>query len=233
FATEALSMSADEGVQMLGGYGYCSEYPLERMYRDERINRIFEGTNEINRMLIPGMLLKRAMKGELPLLAAAKKVQNELLEFPSFDDNGDENPLAGEKKLIDNAKKVCLPTTGLAAQKYGDKLQQEQGVLGALADIIIETFGMESAYLRTLKSLASLGEDETATMIGMTRLYTNEAMGSIDLWTREVLAACSEGDELRTMLAALRRLTRYVPIDALHLRLDIADYFNDKGKYEV
>ncbi len=231
--SEMMDYVADEAVQIHGGYGYLSEYAVERYYRDSRIARIYEGTNEINRMLIPGMLLKRAMKGELPLLAAAKKVQNELLEFPSFDDDGDENPLAEEKKLIDNAKKVCLLTAGLAAQKYGDKLQNEQGVLGAVADIIIETYGMESAYLRTLKIIGSKGESDAVTPVGMTRLYTNEAMGKIDLWTREVLAACAEGDELRTMLAALRRLTRYVPVDGLHLRLEIADYFNDKGKYEV
>jgi alkylation response protein AidB-like acyl-CoA dehydrogenase len=231
--SEMMDYVADEAVQIHGGYGYLAEYSVERYYRDSRISRIYEGTNEINRMLIPGMLLKRAMKGELPLLAAAKKVQSELLEFPSFDENGDDNPLAEEKKLIDNAKKVCLLTAGLAAQKYSDKLQHEQGVLGALADIIIETYAMESAYLRTMKTMASKGEEGLAIPIGMTRLYTNEAMGKIDLWTREVLAACAEGDELRAMLAALRRLTRYVPVDALHLRLDIADYFNDRGKYEV
>jgi alkylation response protein AidB-like acyl-CoA dehydrogenase len=231
--SEMLDYVVDEAVQIHGGYGYLREYAVERYYRDARITRIYEGTNEINRMLIPGMLIKRAMKGDLPLLAAAKQVQGDLLEFPSLDETEDQGPLVEEYKLIKNAKKICLLTAGLAAQKYGEKLQNEQGVLGALADIIIETYGMESTYLRTKKCIAAVGEDAAATQIRMTTLYTNEAMGQIDLWTREVLAACSEGDELRTMMAALRRLTRYVPIDALHTRLEIADYFNEKGRYEV
>lgn len=231
--SEMLDYVVDEAVQIFGGYGYSAEYPVERYYRDARITRIYEGTNEINRMLIPGMLLKRAMKKELPLLAAATKVQNELLEFPSFDEDESEGPLVEEKKLIDNAKKICLLTTGLAAQKYGDKLQQEQGVLGTLADIIVETYGMESAYLRTQKIAGARGEEDAGAEILMTRLYVGEAMGQIDLWTREVLAACAEGDELRTMLAALRRLTKYVPIDALHVRVDIADHFIEKEKYEI
>jgi alkylation response protein AidB-like acyl-CoA dehydrogenase len=231
--SEMLDYVVDEGVQIFGGYGYIAEYAVERYYRDARITRLYEGTNEINRMLIPGMLLKRAMKKELPLLAAATKVQNELLDFPSFDEDEAEGPLVEEKKLVDNAKKVSLLTTGLAAQKYGDKLQNEQGVLGTLADIIIETYGMESTWLRTMKIVAERGEDGAATEINMARLYVGEAIGQIELWTREVLAACADGDELRTMLAALKRLTKYVPIDALHTRLEIADHFIEKEKYEI
>jgi alkylation response protein AidB-like acyl-CoA dehydrogenase len=231
--SEMLDYVVDEAVQIFGGYGYSAEYPVERYYRDARITRIYEGTNEINRMLIPGMLLKRAMKGDLPLLAAAKKVQDGLLDFPSFEEDEADGPLVEEKKLIENAKKICLLTTGLAAQKFGDRLQQEQGVLGGLADIIIETYGMESTYLRTLKMAGARGEEGASTEILMTRLYVREAMGQIDLWTREVLAACAEGDELQTMLTALRRLIRYVPIDALHARVNIADYFLEKDKYEV
>jgi alkylation response protein AidB-like acyl-CoA dehydrogenase len=231
--SEMLDYVVDEGVQIFGGYGYVSEYPVERYYRDARITRIYEGTSEINRMLIPGMLLKRAMKGELPMLAAAKKIQGELLDFPSLGEESTEGLLVEEKKLIDNAKKLSLLTTGLAAQKYADKLQNEQGVLGALADIIIETYGMESAYLRTLKIAAGSGEDGAAPEIEMTRLYVEEAIGRIELWTREVLAACSEGDELRTMQAALKRLMRHVPIDAIHTRVDIADHFIEKEKYEI
>jgi len=231
--SEMLDYVVDEAVQMYGGYGYISEYPAERYYRDSRIARIYEGTNEINRMLIPGMLLKRATAGELPLLAAAKKLQDELLESPSFDEGEEETLLSEQKKLIDNAKKLALLTTGLSAQKFGEKLQHEQGVLGDVADIIMESYAMESAYLRALKSAANHGEDEAKIQLDMTRLYINEAMGKIDLWTREVLAACSEGDELRTMLAALRRLVRYTPIDSLHLRLGIADYFIAKEKYEL
>jgi len=231
--SEMLDYVVDEGVQIFGGYGYVAEYPVERYYRDSRITRIYEGTNEINRMLIPGILLKRAIKGDLPLLAAAKSIQSGLLDFPSLDEDEPEGPLVEEKKLIDNAKKISLLAAGLAAQKFGDKLQFEQGVLGTTADIIIETYGMESAYLRTLKVVAARGEDDAATEIKMTRLYVGEAIGQIELWAREVLAACADGDELRTMLAAFKRLTRHVPIDALHTRLEIADYFIDKEKYEI
>jgi alkylation response protein AidB-like acyl-CoA dehydrogenase len=231
--SEMLDYVVDEAVQIYGGYGYVEEYPAERYYRDSRIARIYEGTNEINRMLIPGMLLKKALKGELPLLEAAKKLQGELLEMPSMDMDEDEGMLAEEAKLIKNVKKVVLMTVGLAAQKYMKKLQEQQGVLGGLADIIIEAYGMESAMLRTLKVAAQKGEQEAEIMLKMTRLYVNETMGKVDLWAREVLAACSEGDELRTLLAALRRLVRYTPIDSLALRLEIADYFIAKEKYEV
>ena len=231
--SEMLDYVVDEAVQMYGGYGYISEYPAERYYRDSRIARIYEGTNEINRMLTPGMLLRRAMKGELPLLAAAKKLQDELLEMPSFDEDEATGPLTDQAKLIANAKKVCLLTLGLAAQKFGAKIQDEQQVLGNIADILIETYGMECAYLRTMKLIGSRGEDDAQTAIDMTRLYVDDAMGKIDLWTRSVLAACSEGDELRTMLVAARRLVKYTPIDALHLRLSIADTFIAKGKYEI
>ncbi|MFQ5511494.1 MAG: acyl-CoA dehydrogenase family protein [Candidatus Krumholzibacteriia bacterium] len=231
--SEMLDYVVDETVQIYGGYGYIEEYPAERYYRDARIARIYEGTNEINRMLIPGMLLKKAMKGELPLLEAAKKLQGELLEMPSMDMDEDGGLLAGEARLIQNVKKVVLMTVGLAAQKYMKKLQDQQGVLGGLADIIIEAYSMESAMLRTLKVAAQKGEEEAAIMVQMTRLYVNETMGKVDLWAREVLAACSEGDELRTLLAALRRLTRYTPIDSLALRLEIADHFIAREKYEV
>jgi len=231
--SEMLGYVVDEGVQIFGGYGYISEYPVERYYRDARVARIYEGTNEINRILIPGILLKRALKGHLPLLTAAKSVQSDLLEFPSFDEDEPEGPLVAEKKLVDNAKKIALLAAGLAAQKFGEKLQDEQGVLGAIADIIIETYGMESTYLRTMKMAAARGEDGAANGIKMARLYAGEAIGQIELWAREVLAACADGDDLRTMLAALKRLTRYVPIDALHTRVEIADYFIEKEKYEI
>ncbi len=231
--SEMLGYVVDEGVQIFGGYGYVSEYPVERYYRDARVARIYEGTNEINRILIPGILLKRALKGQLPLLSAAKSVQNAMLEFPSFDEEEPEGPLVAEKKLVDNAKKIALLTAGLAAQTFGEKLQEEQGVLGAIADIIIETYGMESTYLRTMKMAAARGEDGAATGIKMARLYAGEAIGQIELWAREVLAACADGDDLRTMLAALKRLTRHVPIDALPTRVEIADYFIEKEKYEI
>jgi len=231
--SEVLDYVVDEAVQMYGGYGYIAEYPVERYYRDARVARIYEGTNEINRMLTPGMLLKRALKDELPLLQVAKQLQEELLDMPSFDEDEADGPLTDEKKLIDNAKKVSILMLGLAAQKFGEKLQEEQGVLGNIADLMIETFSMESVYLRTMKMVASRGEAESQTAIDMTRLYCQEAMGNIDLWARELLAASSEGDELRTMLAAMRRLVKYTPIDTLHLRNAIADTFIAKEKFEI
>jgi alkylation response protein AidB-like acyl-CoA dehydrogenase len=231
--SEMLDYVVDEAVQMFGGYGYIQEYPVERYYRDSRVGRIYEGTNEINRMLIPGMLIRKAMKGELPLLEAAKKLQAEMLEMPGLDDSMDEGLLAREKELIAKVKKVALLTSGVAAQKYMTKLQDEQGVLGGLADIIIEAYGMESALLRTLKLAEARGEDEARVLVQMTRLYMYDTIGKVDLWAREVLAACAEGDELRTLLAALRRFVRHVPIDTLHLRLEIADYFIGKEKYEI
>lgn len=231
--SEVLDYVVDEAVQMLGGYGYIAEYPAERYYRDARISRIYEGTNEINRMLIPGMLLKRAMKGQLPLLAAAKQLQEELLEVPSFGDDDDDVLLATERKLVANAKKIAVLMTGLAAQKYGAELDQHQGVLAGIADLIIEAYAMECVLLRSLKLAETQGEDTAATVLDMTRLYCNDAMGKIDLWTREVLAGCAEGDELRTLMAAARRMTRYTPIDSLHLREKIADFYIAKEAYAV
>ncbi len=231
--SEVLDFVVDEVVQIYGGYGYLADYPAERYYRDARIARIYEGTNEINRMLTPGMLLKRALKGDLPLIAAAKKLQDELLEMPSFDEDEGDGPLVEEKKLIDNAKKVAVLMLGLAAQKFGEKLQDEQGVLGHIADIMIEAYAMESAYLRSMKLHANRGEEGARNVVDMTRLYVHDAMGRIDLWTRELLAACSEGDELRTLLAAARRLVRYTPIDGLHLRLAIAERFVESEKYVI
>jgi alkylation response protein AidB-like acyl-CoA dehydrogenase len=231
--SEALDYIVDETVQVFGGYGYIEDYAAERYYRDSRIARIYEGTNEINRMLIPGMLLRRAMKGELPLMEAAKRLQAEMLDMPPLEDVADEGILTEEAKLISNAKKVFLLASGVAAQKFMAKLEEQQGVLGDLADIIIEIYGMESALLRSLKLAAERGEAGSADAVSMTRLYVFETIGKIDLWAREVLAACSAGDELRTLLAALRRLTRYTPIDTLSLRLQVADSFIEKEQYKI
>ncbi len=231
--SEVLDHVVDEVVQIYGGYGYLADYPAERYYRDARIARIYEGTNEINRMLTPGMLLKRALKGDLPLIDAARRLQDELLEMPSFEEDEAEGPLVEEKKLIDNAKKVAVLMLGLAAQKFGEKLQDEQGVLGHIADLMIEAYAMESAYLRTMKLHAARGDEGARHVVDMTRLYVYDAMGRVDLWTRELLAACAEGDELRTLLAAARRLVRYTPIDGLHLRLRIAERFVESEKYEI
>jgi alkylation response protein AidB-like acyl-CoA dehydrogenase len=235
--SEMLDYVVDEAVQIFGGYGYSEEYPVERYYRDARISRIYEGTNEINRLVIPGMLIKRAMKGDLPLMQAAKKLQSELLDFPALDDGGDDGFMAQEARLVANAKKIALLAAGAALQKFMDKIQDQQGILGNLADIIIEIYGMESALLRTRKLAASGAAGGASGGAGiaekMTRLAVFQSMGAIDLWAKEALAASMAGDELRTMLAALKRLTRFVPIDSLHARETIADYFLEKGSYGI
>ena len=231
--SEMLDYVVDEAVQMLGGYGYLEDYPIERYYRDSRIARIYEGTNEINRMLIPGQLIKKAMKGDLPLMAAAQKLQAELMELPSFDEDEDTTLMAEEAKLITNVKKTALLTAGVAVQKYMTELDSQQGVLGRIADIIIEAYSMESAYLRTMKYAKTHDEEAAQHLVDMTRLYVYDTIGRVDLWAREALAACAEGDELRTMLAGMRRLTKYTPIDAMALRERIADYFIAKEKFEV
>ena len=180
------------------------------------------------------MLLKRSVTGVLPLLLAAKKLADELLEGgASLSDDDTSALLSTEKALIANAKKLSLLSLGVAGQKFGSKIEDEQEVLATIADIVIETYAMESAWLRTMKHVSSRGAEACETEIEMTRLYVNEAMGKMDLWSRDLLAACASGDELRTMLAAARRLTKYTPIDSLHLRHSIAKHFIEKGKWEL
>jgi alkylation response protein AidB-like acyl-CoA dehydrogenase len=221
FATEAMALAAEEGVQMLGGYGFCTEYPLERLYRDERINRIFEGTNEINRMLVPGQLLRKALKGELPLLQAAKRVADELLGLPSFEEPGEPAFLEEEAKLVANLKKTALALIGIAAQKHGQALKDQQEVLSDLADVIMEAYACESGLLRTLKRAEADGQDAAAGMADMMTLYAHDATEKAGTLGRRVLADCLAGDELRTMGAGLRRLTKHDPVgrSALHGRI--------------
>ncbi len=222
FATEAMALAAEEGVQMLGGYGYCQEYPLERFYRDERVNRIFEGTNEINRMIIPGMVMKKALKGELPFLQAAQAVAEELTGLPVFTEPSEPEFLETEGKLIANMKKVVLAVLGLAAQKFGKDLKDQQEVLADCADIIMQTYACESGWLRALKKAAADGQDSAAAMADMLTLFTHDAMDSVAVWARNVLAATVEGDELRTYAAGLRRLAKHDPVNRSRLHDAIA-----------
>jgi len=233
FASEALSMAADEGVQMLGGYGYCSEYPLERMYRDERINRIFEGTNEINRMIIPGMVMKKALKGELPILEKAMEVAEELTSLPSFAEPGEPEYLEAEAKIIANMKKVLLATLGLAAQKFQADLKDQQEVLADSADIIMEAYACESGLLRTLKKSARDGEEAAQPMADMLVLYVHDAIERVATFGKNILGATIEGDELRTYLAALRRLTKHEPVNRTKLHDAIAQRVIDADGYTV
>ncbi|HEX8177477.1 MAG TPA: acyl-CoA dehydrogenase family protein [Pyrinomonadaceae bacterium] len=229
--SEYCSYVADEMVQIYGGYGYSADYPAERAYRDSRINRIFEGTNEINRMLIPGMLMKRAMTGQLALLPAAQKLMEEVLSpsMASFDE--DEELLATEMKLARNSKKVALMTLGTAAQKYMMGLAEQQEILIGIADIIMDTFAMESAILRAQKLAAAKGEEAASRYIDMTRVFCNDAVERIEANAKNMLAAMSEGDELRTMLAALRRFTKWTPVNTISARQRIADALIKANKY--
>ena len=222
---------ADEMVQIFGGYGYSADYPAERAYRDSRINRIFEGTNEINRMLIPGRLMKSALSGKLALLPAAQALMDEVLtpQMASFDD--DDSLLAAETKLAKNAKKVGLMTLGTAAQKYMMKLGDQQEILIGIADIIMDAYAMESAILRTQKLAAAQGEEAAARYIDMTRVFCNDAVERIDARAKNTLAGMSEGDELRTLLAALRRFTKLTPVNTIVARQRIADVMIAANKY--
>jgi alkylation response protein AidB-like acyl-CoA dehydrogenase len=221
--SEYCDFVVDEMVQIYGGYGYSADYPAERAYRDSRINRIFEGTNEINRMLIPGRLMKSALSGNLALLPAAQALMDEVLspQMASFDD--DETLLAAEQKLATNAKKVALMTLGTAAQKYMMKLGDQQEILMGIADIIMDTYAMETAILRARKLAAAQGENAIARYLDMTRVFCNDAVGRIESRAKTTLGGMAEGDELRTLLAALRRFTKLQPMNTIAARQRIAD----------
>ncbi len=222
---------ADEMVQIFGGYGYSADYPAERAYRDSRINRIFEGTNEINRMLIPGRLMKSALSGRLALLPAAQALMDEILtpQMAGFDD--DEGLLAAEEKLAKNAKKVGLMTLGTAAQKYMMKLGDQQEILIGIADVIMDAYAMESAILRARKLAASEGEEAAARYVDMTRVFCNDAVERIEARAKNTLAGMTDGDELRTLLAALRRFTKLTPVNTIAARQRIADVMIVANKY--
>ncbi len=230
YASEMLDYVVDEGVQIHGGNGYSAEYAVERAYCDSRINRIFEGTNEINRLLTTGMLLKRAMRGQLGLVKAAQGVMAEILAGPSmsaFDQEGE--PWAEERRLVSNAKKIALMLLGLAYQKYLTDLEKQQEVLSGLADIIMDVFAMESALLRTEKLKAK--PDSSA--YDMCAVLLRESMAHVDTTARDLVAACSDGDSLKTNMAVLRRFNKYEPIDAIGARRRIARRILDSERYAV
>ena len=229
--SEYCNYVADEMVQIFGGYGYSADYPAERAYRDSRINRIFEGTNEINRMLIPGRLMKNAMSGRLALLPAAQRLMDEVLspQLSGFDD--DDSLLAAEQKLTTNAKKVALMTLGTAAQKYMMKLADQQEVLMGIADIIMDTYAMETAILRARKLVAAKGESASERYLDMTRVFCNDAVERIEARAKNTLSGMAEGDELRTLLAALRRFTKLQPMNTIAARQRIADAMIEKNKW--
>jgi alkylation response protein AidB-like acyl-CoA dehydrogenase len=232
WGSEMLDFVVDETVQIYGGYGFVEEYPAERGYRDSRVNRIFEGTNEINRLITTGWLLKRAMTGQLPLMPAIKKVVDEVMAGPSYGD-GLEGPLAAERAIVANAKKIGLFASGAASQKYMAGLADQQEIMGAMADMLIEGYIMESALLRTQKLIEKQGEAAAALPIAMTQVYIAEAMDRIESAAKRVIAAVAEGDMLRTQMAILRRLVKFEPFNTIALEQKIADRTIDAGKYVI
>jgi butyryl-CoA dehydrogenase len=232
WGSEMIDYIVDEVVQIYAGYGFVEEYPAERAYRDARINRIFEGTNEINRLIITGFLLKRAMSGQLPLMPAIKKLMDEVLSGPSMAEEL-EGALPEERKLVAQAKKLGLFAAGAATQKYMQAIQDQQEIMGAIADMTIEAYAMESAVLRAQKIVQSKGESAAALPIAMTRVYLSQAMEKIESAARKVIAAVADGDMLRTQLAILRRLGKYEPFNTVELRQQIAQKMIERGKFTL
>jgi alkylation response protein AidB-like acyl-CoA dehydrogenase len=222
-SSETIDFILAENVQIHGGNGFVRDYPAERHYRDARVNRIFEGTNEINRLLIPGMLARRALKGSLPLIPAAKRLMDEIMAPPSMEAPGDA-PLDAERRAVTAMKKVALMVLGTAMQTYGEKLADEQEVLIAAADIVIDTFASESALLRAAQS----GNDLHA---AAAQVYINDAAGRIEHSAKTALAAMADGDTLRTLLAALRRLLKVTPVNTVALRRQLADATVERKTY--
>ncbi|HYF79361.1 MAG TPA: acyl-CoA dehydrogenase family protein, partial [Symbiobacteriaceae bacterium] len=219
FGSEAFDFVVDEAVQIHGGYGYMNEYEVATAYVDSRINRIFEGTNEINRLLIPGTLVRRTMKGELPLMPAMLGLQDELLNLTPFEDDGE--PLAQERYMIERAKKVFLMLAGLGVQKFQMALEQEQELLLGIADIGIEIFAMETAVLRALKAIAA---GKAGLKPEMAQVYCQEAFERIGMFARNIMPALEEeGDTLRTQLSILKRLLRYTPTNLVGLKRKVAE----------
>lgn len=228
--SEMLDQVVDDVVQIYGGYGYVEEYPAERAYRDSRINRIFEGTNEINRLIITGWLIKSAMSGKLALMPAIKQLMDEVMAGPSERPER-EGSLAEAYALLDSAKKLTLFAAGAATQKYMQQLADQQEVMAAIADMVIEAYAMESGILRADKILSGKGSADIAT--AMARVYAEKAMEKIEISARRVLAAVAVGDMLRTQLTILRRLAKHDPADTIGLRRQIAQHVLRAGKYAL
>ena len=231
FGSEVLDYVADEAVQLHGGYGFMAEYEVERIYRDSRINRIFEGTNEINRMIVPGTFMKKALKGELPLLQVAQSLQSELLMMMP-EEIGDE-PLAQELNLVKNAKKIAVLAAGAAAQRFGAKLDKEQEVLVNIANIANQLFAMESVVIRTLKAIERDGVEKANQKILYTQIFCQEAFAIIEAEAKDTLLASVEGDAGRITLSALRKLTRNNPYNLIPKKREAAAKLIEAEKYVV
>jgi butyryl-CoA dehydrogenase len=238
YGSETLSFVADELVATMGGYGYVEEFPAERIYRDARINKIFEGTNEINRLIVTGWLMKRAMSGQLPLLPAIKKLMDEVTAPPSFDSSVDSAaPLAREFEALTAVKKIALFAAGVASQRFMAALQDQQEIMADLADTFIQLYAFESGLLRALKlahstksTAQTVASQVAASMAG---LLADETIAFAEQAARRVIAACAEGDLLRTQLAILRRLARSTPADAVTLSRTVARHCLQAERYPL
>jgi alkylation response protein AidB-like acyl-CoA dehydrogenase len=229
--TETLDFMADEAVQILGGYGFCRGYDVERAYRDQRVNRIFEGTNEINRLLITDMLMKRSLKGQLPLLSAAQKLADEILGMGPLEDADDDAPLAEEARLLQGAKKVVLLVAGGTVQRYMHALEQEQEVIGVISNLVMAVYAMESVLLRTHKKLAKASSPADELGIAVARVCVHETADRVEMEARRALARIMEGDTLRMQLSVLRRFLRRTPCDAIALKRQLADRALELSRY--
>jgi butyryl-CoA dehydrogenase len=232
WASEMFDKVVDNQVQIFGGYGFVEEYPAERAYRDSRVNRIFEGTNEINRLIITGWLLKRATSGQLPLLPAIKKLMDEVMAGPGFAEE-DERRLAPQRKLLENAKKIGLMVAGAASQKYMQQIADHQEVMGAIADIVIEIFAMDSVLARTLKLAEGSDPRAAATAVAISEVYVEEALARVEGAAKKALADVAEGDMLRTQMTILRRLLKAEPFNVIAARQAIAARVLEAGKYAL
>jgi alkylation response protein AidB-like acyl-CoA dehydrogenase len=230
YGSEMLDYVVDEAVQIFGGYGFHEEYPVCRAYRDSRINRIFEGTNEINRMLIIQMLMKRAMGGQLPLIPAAMKLADEILAGPSFEEVP-EGVLADEVRVVANAKKMFLQAAGGAVQKFREKLADEQELIAALSNIVMEIYAMESCLLRAQKAAAAKGESAAQTLIDAARVFIAEAAERVEHEAKRAVTAVNEGDMLTTQMAVLKRFGKRTPVDTIALRRGVAAAVQTQDRY--
>ncbi len=230
FGSEMLDYVVDEVVQVHGGYGYSEEYSAARAYRDSRINRIFEGTNEINRLLVVDMLVKRSMKGRLDLLGPAMGIQKELMSIPEFG-NEPEGFLAKELKAIQNAKKAALMVAGSAVQKFMQKLGEEQEIIMNITDMVIDIYAAESAILRTIKFAQNHSEKEAEYYEAMTKVFLNDALERIFMNGKHAVAAFAEGDEMKLLQLGLKRFTKYDAINTTALRRKVADKLIEENKY--
>jgi alkylation response protein AidB-like acyl-CoA dehydrogenase len=230
YGSETVDYCVDEGVQIFGGYGFHEDYPVARAYRDSRINRIFEGTNEINRMLIIQMLMKRAMGGVLPLIPAAMKLADEVMAGPSFEEPPT-GAFAEEERALAQAKKTFLLASGAAVQKFRDKLAEEQEIVASLANVVMEVYAMESVLRRTQKAIASRGEASAAVMADAARAFIYGAGDRVEKEARTALTATLDGDMLRTQLAVLKRFSKREPVDVVVLRRRVADAVLAQDRY--